>query len=190
MHESRKYSTLAFCAFKNHTHCFKSILAHGRKNLTELELAEWADKLTDEKFTALHFATYHANFDLIKIIVEDMGGNINLNNVYGANVLHIAAQGDAPTPLYYFIKLMGMDLHSVDNRGSTPLHWACYSKSEFALGYILAMKPDLDLKDQAGFTPLHLAIRTVGDLNTTRPVRALLLKGASRNSVNSKGETC
>jgi ankyrin repeat protein len=43
--------------------------------------------------------------------------------------------------LYYFVKLKGMNLQETDNRGSTPLHWACYSKSEFALNYILAMDP-------------------------------------------------
>jgi len=37
-----------------------------------------------------------------------------------------------------------MSLEDVDNRGSTPLHWACYSKSEFALSYILAMNPKLE----------------------------------------------
>jgi ankyrin repeat protein len=117
MHESRKYSTLAFCAFKNHTHCFKAILEHGKKYNVPLDkrpndevFAEWANEPTDEQFTALHFATYHANFHLIRILVEEMGCDINLRNVYGANVLHIAAQGDAPTPLYYFIYLKQMSM--------------------------------------------------------------------------------
>jgi hypothetical protein len=34
---------------------------------------------------------------------------------------------------------------------------------------------------------LHLAIKSVADLKSTRPVRALLLKGASRKTKN--GET-
>lgn len=83
-----------------------------------------------------------------------------------------------------------MRLSETDNRGSTPLHWACYSKSEFALAYLLAMDLELEAKDEAGFTALHLAIRTVGELNTTRPVRSLLLKGASRKAVTNKGESC
>jgi ankyrin repeat protein len=83
-----------------------------------------------------------------------------------------------------------MDLEQTDNRGSTPLHWACYSKSEFALNYIIAMKPNLELQDQGGFTPLQLAVRSVVEIKTTRPVRALLLKGASRQATNIKGETC
>ena len=52
MQESRRYSALAFCAFKNHNHCFKLILNHGikynlKKNINseplESELKYWAD---------------------------------------------------------------------------------------------------------------------------------------------------
>ena len=57
-----------------------------------------------------------------------------------------------------------MDINVADNRGSTPLHWACYSKAEFALSYILAMGPELEIVDQNGLTPLHLAVRAVPDL--------------------------
>ena len=39
--------------------------------------------------------------------------------------------------LYFFWK-QGLDLRSKDQRDSTPLHWACYSKSEVALVYLLA----------------------------------------------------
>lgn len=73
-----------------------------------------------------------------------MQADMTLRNVYGANVLHIAAQGDQPVPLYYFVRIKAMSLNDVDNRGSSPLHWACYSKSEFALSYILAMNPYLE----------------------------------------------
>jgi palmitoyltransferase len=71
--------------------------------------------------------------------------NYEIRNIYGANVLHISAQGDAPTPLYYYLKIKGMNINDVDNRGSSPLHWACYSKSEFALSYLLALEPNLEI---------------------------------------------
>jgi len=54
-----------------------------------------------------------------------------------------------------------MDINDKDLRGSTPLHWACFANSEFALSYLLAMSPDLEVKDKAGNTPLHLAIKSV-----------------------------
>jgi len=39
---------------------------------------------------------------------------------------------------------MGLDLRSKDHRQSTPLHWACYSKSEVALLYLVAWITDLN----------------------------------------------
>ena len=76
-------------------------------------------------------------------------------------MLQIAAQGDQPAALYYFIRRRNMDINDKDLRGSTPLHWACFANSEFALSYLLAMSPDLEVKDKAGNTPLHLAIKSV-----------------------------
>ena len=82
-----------------------------------------------------------------------------------------------------------MDINIRDNRLSTPLHWACYSMSEIALNYLLTMNPDLNAKDQKGFTPLHLAVKSVEQLKSTRPVRALLLKGAERLAQDLEGRT-
>ena len=70
----------------------------------------------------------------------------------------------------------------VDNKQSTPLHWACYSRSEVALNYLLAMNPNLEAKDQKGLTPLHLAVKSVEILQSCRPVKALLIKGANRDA--------
>ena len=57
-------------------------------------IREWIDWPTDEEFTALHFAVYHGNWELIHLLVERLGADIDARNMYGANVLHIAAQGD------------------------------------------------------------------------------------------------
>lgn len=107
-------------------------------------LQEWANRKTDEQFTAVHFATFHSNMDMVKILVEEMHCDITTKNVYGANVLHVAAQGEAPVPLWYFHKTKHLSLEERDFRGSTPLHWATYSKSVSSLLFILAMKPDLE----------------------------------------------
>ena len=82
--ESRMYTTLSFSAFKNHYQCFKMIYNHAiRYNIAGGEVAEeaqtsaykkeelhevrkkaiktWVNTPTDERFTALHFSTYHGN---------------------------------------------------------------------------------------------------------------------------------
>ena len=77
-----------------------------------------------------------------------------------------------------------MNLKSLDHRNSTPLHWACYSKSEIALCYLLAWIEDLEDKDIEGYTPLHLAVKSVEQIRSTRPVRTLLVRGSNRDSVD------
>lgn len=79
-------------------------------------------------------------------------------------------------------------MNMVDNKMSTPLHWACYSRSEVALNYLLSMNPNLEAKDMKGLTPLHLAVKSVEVLKSTRPVKALLLKGAKRDAKDNEGK--
>lgn len=93
-------------------------------------------KTTTDGFTALHFTSFKGNPSLADLLLK-YGADITAKNNFGINVVHVAAQGDQPISLYYF-KNKGMDLRSRDNRGSTPMHWACYSKSEVALIYLLA----------------------------------------------------
>jgi ankyrin repeat protein len=40
--------------------------------------------------------------------------------------MHIAAQGDSPLLLYYYMS-KGFKICVEDAKGSTPMHWACYS---------------------------------------------------------------
>ena len=55
------------------------------------QMHEWVDWPTDEEFTALHFAVYHGNWELMQILAEQLGADFEKRNIYGANVLHIAA---------------------------------------------------------------------------------------------------
>lgn len=55
------------------------------------------------------------------------------------------------------------------------------------MAYILAYKPDLEIKDENGYTPLHLAVSTMKSEMSTRTVRALLLYGAKRDQVTDEG---
>ena len=109
-------------------------------------MTEWVNmKTTDDGFTALHFSSFRGNVINIQTLL-DIGADMYARNNYGINVMHVAAQGDQPISMYYF-KEKGMDLRAKDTRGSTPLHWVCYSKSEIALCYLLAWQRYLDDPD-------------------------------------------
>jgi len=47
----------------------------------------------EEGFYPLHFASFHGNVKLLKLLIQN-GANINARNKQGINMLHVAAQGD------------------------------------------------------------------------------------------------
>lgn len=119
-------------------------LAEKMEGRSKTKLLEWIEaKTTKDQFTALHLASYRGNMDAIRILMK-LGADKNAENYFGLNMIHVAAQGDQAASLFYF-KTCGVDINKKDKRGSTPLHWACYSQSEIALTYLLAWNPELNV---------------------------------------------
>lgn len=56
-----------------------------------------------------------------------------------------------------------------------------------AIAYLLAWNPELNIQDKEGYTALHIAVRGVDALDSCRPVRALLVKGARLDIKDNKG---
>ena len=58
-------------------------------------VAQWINtpSKSEEGFYPLHFASFHGNVKLIKLLVRN-GANIWVKNKQGINMLHVAAQGD------------------------------------------------------------------------------------------------
>jgi palmitoyltransferase ZDHHC13/17 len=142
-------------------------------------------KTKDDGFTALHFASFRGNLDLIKLLIK-YGADMYARNNYGIDMMHVSAQGDMPISMYYY-RHKGLDVRSRDKRMSTPLHWAIYSKSEAAVSYIIAWNKELNDQDIEGYTPLHLAVKSVDQLDSVRPVRILLMRGANRDIKDYRG---
>lgn len=118
-------------------------------------------KTFDEGFYAIHYASFNGNIEICQMLIEE-GADRFVSNKHGLDCLHIAAQGDQPISLYYFHKILNLDINQRDFRGSTPLHWAIFSCSELAMIYILTWlrKDQLTTTDEEGFTAMHLAVKT------------------------------
>jgi ankyrin repeat protein len=59
--------------------------------MTGNELSDWINSKTfDDGFTALHFASFRGNIDLLDALLN-CGANIHLTNNFGINVVHVAA---------------------------------------------------------------------------------------------------
>lgn len=151
-------------------------------------LLDWINSKTlKEKLSPLHLASFKGCLTSIKLLIE-FGADIKAENVHGMTMLHVAAQGDSANSLYFF-KTKRLDLNKKDYRGSTPLHWACFSQSEVAISYLLAWRTEvnIDAQDNEGFTPLHLAVKSSESVSSSRAVRYLLVAGAKNTVRNNVG---
>ena len=148
----------------------KIIKEHLRQQRKTL-LVSWLNQHSkgDDGFSALHFAAFHGNIGMIRLLVKH-GADVRAINRQGINMLHVSSQGDSPVSLAYFLE-KGLDINSKDYRESTPLHWAAFSNAECILNYIIAWGGDINAQDSKGLTPLHLAVKSYKDSCSTRGIK-------------------
>lgn len=104
----------------------------------------WLNHKDAEGFSCLHYAVFKANWKSAQLL-EEHGSDIYQVNSLGLSVMHIAAQGDSPFLLvqieyyrkYYYMS-KGFKIQVEDGKGSTPLHWACYSGRESSVNALIA----------------------------------------------------
>lgn len=150
----------------------------------KIEIIKWVNEKSEQGYTAMHYASYRGNIDIINKLIEN-GADFEIINKRGLNVLHMAAQGNQPNSLVYFKDKYSMNIQSVDDLGSTPLHWACYTGSENAVIYLISWNVDINCKDKEGLTPLHLAVMS----ERTRIIKKLLQRGADKKIKDKKDRT-
>ncbi len=121
------------------------------------EIKAWVNVKSDQGNTAIHYASYRGNVEIISKLIDN-GAEIEVVNNRGLNVLHMAAQGNQPGALIYFKEKYSMNIQSVDDLGSTPLHWGCYTGSETSVLFLLSWNINVNAQDREGLTPLHLAV--------------------------------
>lgn len=100
---------------------------------------------TEQGYYPLHFASFHGNIQLIKLLMRNKADYKKLTKE-GINMLHVAAQGDQAYSLTYF-RAKGLSIMSKDREWSTPLHWACVAGSDTATYYLQSWGVDVNAKD-------------------------------------------
>jgi ankyrin repeat protein len=116
------------------------------------------------------------------------GGTLAQVTKHGLTPVHVAALGDNAYPLAYLHE-KGFSMDEKDNQGYTPLHWACYKGGEEAIYYLLAWLKNVNIQDNKGKTALHISIENVTKFDKLRPIKEMLIKGASRELRDNNGNT-
>lgn len=141
---------------------------------------------SNQNMTPLHYASNRGNLPLIDLLIEN-GAHVDALSEHGLSVLHMAAQGDQPQSILYFVVNYGFETSQIDYGGSSPLHWACYLGCENAFEYLITRTTDVSInaQDNSGMTPLFLAILS----DRINFVIKLIHKGASLDIKDKKGRT-
>jgi palmitoyltransferase len=146
-------------------------------------LPKFINEKTNEGMTALHYAAYKGNIPLLQFLITS-GASVDAVTNLGKNVIHMAAEGNQPSMMIYLITKEHQSSQSVDENGSTPLHWACYSGAEESVNFLLNLDVNIDAQDKEKLTPLHLAV--LG--GREKIVLKLLQKNANKTLTNVRGE--
>ena len=103
----------------------------------------------------------------------------------------MAAMGDQPATLVYFVRIKELAIDTKDAKNRTPLHWAVHCFGTKILEYILAHDQDLEAQDAFGHTPLHAAILTLSsEDNSLMFLKVLIVRGANIQAITADGMTC
>jgi ankyrin repeat protein len=94
----RKFTCLAYSAYRNNTDCFKILFEYAAKYENYFSLLNkdctlqfWANMRTGDSFTALHFAARHGNYTMLELLCERAGVDKMIMNKFGSTPIHIAA---------------------------------------------------------------------------------------------------
>ena len=178
---------LHLAVLNNNSKIIKEIIRYCKKNLSKEDLKDFINKQNNKGITALHYASFKGNIDVIQRLIF-YGADISALTAKKLNVLHFACQGNKPNSLVFFdfYHKDKINFNKLDEKFSNPLHWACYSAAYECVTFLLEKKQVLiNIQDSDGFTPLHLAVIS----GISKIVLLLLQKGALTNIRNKKGET-
>ena len=121
-------------------------------------------KMTDnDGWTALSFAAENGSYELIEFFVEKKIGIYQKTND-GKNCLHIAASKGHFNLCKTLIEKINFNVHMVDNKKWTALHYAAQKGSYELMNYFIAKGTDVLLKTKDGLNCLHIAASN-GHLN-------------------------
>ena len=184
--DENEYTILHKAVFNGDIEITTLIINEVKKRLgmgSKETLPKFINEKTNEGFTSLHYASYKGNIPLLQLLIKS-GASVDAVTNLGKNVMHMAAEGNQPSMMIYLITKEHQSSQSVDENGSTPLHWACYAGAEESVNFLLNLDANIDAQDKEKLTPLHLAV--LG--GREKIVLKLLQKNANKNLKNIRGE--
>lgn len=137
-----------------------------------------------ESKTPLHEAANHQHFEVMKVLVEDGGADVNTHKANGWSSLHFcSSSGDVR--MASFLLRHGAAVDTRNRDGATPLFLACRAGHEGVVEELLKAGADVSIRIQSNRSPLHVAVAGGHE----GVVRQLLRVGADLATTDDLGTT-
>ena len=137
-------------------------LAWSSKSTVEIfqrgRLYDDADMLSADKFgrTCLHFAASRGNLQVLSYLVRRVSSeDVVKKDIQGRTPLHYAAESSRASGVIDILVNRGCNIHAVDDKERTALHWAARWNNDKAVKKLIAIAggETLLLSDKNGRTP-------------------------------------
>ena len=118
--------------------------------------------LTTHHETPLHFACFRGKPEIVRLLLDHDGAQINVKNYKGETPLHLVSQGDHESlvdgvRIAELLLERGADVNTPDGRGWTPLHSASNNGKHQIVEILLSHGAQANAENELRETPLHLA---------------------------------
>jgi len=133
------------------------------KGAVNTDISAESDKL---KQTPLMFAVNQAKMEDVKLLVEELGADVNQADINGTVVLHTAAMTGELEMVKYLVE-NGADVNKKDATGQSAILSATLAKKIDIITYLVEKGVSVVEADAGGTTPFHYAAMT-GDLDIVK----------------------
>ena len=153
-------------------------------------IKNWVNQVTlsDDGWTALHLATKNS-VQMFRYLIEELHADPLVKNKNAVSVMHKAAFDNSNYAITYLRDKIGMKLDDFDCSGNTPLHFACSQGAEYAAEWLVGFGHPINSKNSRNETPLHLILKCPPNIISSRFVKTMIFKGASRHEKDLDGNT-
>eukprot|EP00039_Didymoeca_costata_P029178 m.23543 g.23543 ORF g.23543 m.23543 type:complete len:1019 (+) comp7513_c0_seq1:364-3420(+) len=130
-----------------------------------------ANSIDNEGRSALHWAVYHGKQRMVSLLLKH-NADVAMLDYDGRSFAHLCSH-DNSTRIFNELKFlvdMSKFINLRDNRGMTPLHWACLHGATAHAQILISLGADIMARDHEGKTAAHWAVTT-----TNRSLTELLV---------------